>query len=216
MRTSKPEGSARERLLAAANELFYEEGVHTVGIDRVIERAGVAKASLYSAFGSKEALVLAYLALRAERRQARIEARIALYDDPRAKILAIFDVLQELISEPKFRGCAFVNACAEGPRDESRVNEASVNMRAWTRRLFIQLAQQAGAGNGEQLGRQLALLYDGAIVSASVDREPEAASNARLVAEWLLDARVPATAVSARSAKVPAKKSRPRRATTTN
>src|SRR4051812_17426026 len=57
MPATKPEGSARDRLLAAANELFYEEGVHTVGIDRVIERAGVAKASLYSTFGSKDGLV---------------------------------------------------------------------------------------------------------------------------------------------------------------
>ena len=61
--------SARERLLAAADELFYEEGVHTVGVDRVIERAGVAKATLYSAFGSKDELIRAYLAARHAARQ---------------------------------------------------------------------------------------------------------------------------------------------------
>jgi len=88
MATPKLEGSARERLLAAANELFYEEGVHTVGIDRVIERAGVAKASLYSTFGSKEELVRAYLQARAEERQRRISAVIAKHDDARARIAA--------------------------------------------------------------------------------------------------------------------------------
>src|SRR5262249_42523015 len=80
MSNGKLEGSARDRLLAAATELFYAEGVHTVGIDRVIERAGVAKASLYSTFGSKEELVRAYLAGRAEARQRRVSERIARYD----------------------------------------------------------------------------------------------------------------------------------------
>ena len=95
MSTTKPEGSARERLLAAANELFYEEGVHTVGIDRVIERAGVAKASLYSTFGSKEELVRAYLQARAEERQRRVAAVIAKHAEPRAQILALYDYLGE-------------------------------------------------------------------------------------------------------------------------
>src|SRR3954471_16938917 len=112
MSTSKPIGSARERLLAAANELFYEEGVHTVGIDRVIERAGVAKASLYSTFGSKEELVRAYLAGRAEARQRRISKRIAAHDNPRDRILSIFDLLGEQVVLPTYRGCAFINASA--------------------------------------------------------------------------------------------------------
>src|SRR3954469_13004950 len=87
MSTSKLEGSARERLLAAASELFYAEGVHTVGIDRVIERAGVAKASLYSTFGSKEELVRAYLERGAAARRERVTERLARHDEPRAKIL---------------------------------------------------------------------------------------------------------------------------------
>src|SRR5258708_2224696 len=125
MATTKFEGTARDRLLAAANELFYEEGVHTVGIDRVIERAGVAKASLYSTFGSKEDLVLAYLKFRAEARERRISERVARYEEPRARLLAIFELLCELVTEPSFRGCAFANACAEGPRAESKVAEAA-------------------------------------------------------------------------------------------
>jgi AcrR family transcriptional regulator len=201
MRTSKSEGSARDRLLSAADELFYEEGIHTVGIDRVIERAGVAKASLYSTYGSKEELVLAYLALRAERRKQRILARIAQYEEPRAQILAIFELLYDLVSEPTFRGCAFVNACAEGPRTESKVITASVAMRAWTRQLFVDLATRAGAADGQRLGRQLALLYDGAIVSASVDRQPDAALEARRVAAWLLEAELPSAAEKSTASK---------------
>src|SRR5580692_7647663 len=91
--------SARDRLLEAANELFYDEGVHTVGIDRVIERAGVAKASLYSTFGSKEELVVAYLERRAEARERRILERIRRHEQPRARILAVFELLAELVAE---------------------------------------------------------------------------------------------------------------------
>src|SRR5437763_5180857 len=80
--------SARERLLAAANELFYEEGVHSVGIDRVIERAGVAKATLYSAFGSKDELIRAYLAARhAATRDHMTQELAARYHTPRERLL---------------------------------------------------------------------------------------------------------------------------------
>src|ERR1044071_4421276 len=109
--------SARERLLEAAEELFYEEGVNTVGIDRVIERAGVAKASLYNTFGSKEALIRSYLAARHEARRARIMETLARYDTPRAKLLGVFDALGEIIAEAGFRGCAFLRATAEARPD---------------------------------------------------------------------------------------------------
>src|ERR1700693_6324774 len=87
--------SARERLLAAANELFYENGINLVGIDRVIEHAGVAKASLYDCFGSKEELIRAYLKARSERRQARIRERMAQFLAPRDKNFGGFDLVAE-------------------------------------------------------------------------------------------------------------------------
>ena len=199
--TTKLEGSVRDRLLAAANELFYEEGIHTVGIDRVIERAGVAKASLYSTFGSKDELVRAYLMKRAEARRVRITTRIARYDDPRDRILAIFDLLGELAALPTFRGCAFVNASAEGPRGETKVAEVCTDTRAWTRGLFTDLARDAGAADPEELGRRLVLLYDGATVGAAMDRNPATAAEARAMAELLLDAHAPASRVSKRRAR---------------
>src|SRR6201746_2513931 len=99
---TRPKASARERLLEAANELFYREGVHSVGIDRVIEHAGVAKASLYNAFGSKEELVHAYLAKRHEATRTRITGVLAEHEDPRAKILAVFESQGEVMARPGF------------------------------------------------------------------------------------------------------------------
>ena len=192
MSTTKPEGSARDRLLAAANELFYAEGVHTVGIDRVIERAGVAKASLYSTFGSKEELVRAYLLGRAEARRQRMSQRIARYNNPRDRILGLFDLLGEVTATPAYRGCAFINASAEGPRGETKVTQVCADSRAWVRDLFTELARDFGAADPAELARQLVLLYDGATVAASMDRDLGAAAEARTMAAALLDTRAPA------------------------
>ena len=175
----------RERLLQAANELFYAEGIHTVGIDRVIEKAGVAKASLYATYGSKDGLVRAYLELRAQARQFRIEKRLATLEAPRDKLLAVFDVLHDVARDPQFRGCAFVNASAEGSHEG--VHVVSTSMRAWTRELFTSLARQLGARDPVRLGRAVHLLYDGAVVGASMDRNPAIALAARDAAAVLID-----------------------------
>ncbi len=106
--TAKP--SARERLLAAANELFYAEGVQTVGIDRVIEHAGVAKASLYNTFGGKEQLVRAYLDTRHQGTADRITRAVAERDTPREQMLAVFESQGRQFERPDFHGCAFIRA----------------------------------------------------------------------------------------------------------
>lgn len=179
-------GSARERLLAAADQLFYEEGVHSVGIDRVIEQAGVAKASLYNLFGNKDGLVRAYLTARHERRQRRITRHLATLDTPREKILGIYEVLDRLFADPRFRGCAFLNASAEAAPD-SCVREISADSRAWVRGLFTELAAEAGAAQPAELGEQLMQLYDGATVAADLDHDRDAAKRARSVAAALVD-----------------------------
>ena len=187
MTTTVLTGSPRERLLAAANELFYEEGIHTVGIDRVIERAGVAKASLYSTFGSKDELVRAYLDGRRQARQLRLETSLQRFDTPHEKLLGVFDVMGELAAEPRFRGCAFLNASAEA-KAGSPVEAESDKARAWVRSLFTDLAREAGVADPEALAGQFVLLYDGATVGARMDRNPAAAASARAVASALLDA----------------------------
>ena len=179
--------SARARLLAAAGELFYEEGVHSVGIDRVIERAGVAKASLYDCFGSKEELIRSYLAARHDARRARITEKLAHLTTPRTRLLGVFDSLADLVAEPGFRGCAFVRASAE-MRPGSSGKTVCDESRAWLQALFTDLAKAAGAHRPATLARQLMLLYDGASVSAQMDGDPKAAATARSIAALMLDA----------------------------
>jgi AcrR family transcriptional regulator len=180
--------SARERLLAAANELFYAEGVQTVGIDRIIERAGVAKGSLYNVFGSKEELVAAYLASRHEGTARRLTEAIESLDDPRQKILAVFDAQAQLFGQPDFNGCAFIAASTEA-RPGGLVENAADQFRAWIRGLFTDLAEQAGAPDPVGLGRQLHLIYDGAGLAARMDHcDPGIAQPTRDAAQALLDA----------------------------
>jgi AcrR family transcriptional regulator len=207
--STKGDASVRERLLAAADDLFYAEGVHTVGIDRILERAGVAKASLYGTFGSKEELVRVYLEQRSLRRKERISERIARYEDPRDRILSIFDLLGERARDSDFRGCAFVNACAEGPREPSVARQVSSEQRAWTRGVFTQLATDLGARDPRQVGRQLAVLYDGALIGASMDSDPSIVDEARWMAERLLDAQLATRAGVKRPRKRSPKRRRP-------
>jgi AcrR family transcriptional regulator len=180
-------GSARERLLAAASELFYAEGIHTVGIDRVIERAGVAKASLYNTYGSKDGLIGAYLHERHMRSEKRIDTALDKLDTPREKLLGIFDAQRAFYLSSNWRGCAFMNASAES-LPGSTVEQVSDEYRAWFRGLFTDLSREAGASDPEALAAKLVLLHDGTAMSARMDRNPDAFTDAKAIAAMLIDA----------------------------
>jgi AcrR family transcriptional regulator len=183
--------SARERLLSAAGELFYEEGVHTVGVDRIVERAGVAKATLYTLFGSKDGLVRAYLTERHDATRARMDRELAArFDTPRERLLGVFEVQGLSFAEPGFHGCAFVGANAETSPGTS-VEEVTEDYRTWIHSLFFDLAAEAGATDPQGLARQLVLLYDGAGISAWMDHDPSVANAAGTVAAALVDAAIP-------------------------
>jgi AcrR family transcriptional regulator len=155
----------------------------------VIEHAGVAKASLYDCFGSKDELIRAYLLRRGALREARINERIAKYDAPEEKILSIFDLLGEAASQPGYRGCAFVRAGADANSSDS-VKSACEESRAYMRGKFTELAREAGATDPEVLGCQLLLLYDGAATAGYMDANPHAAATARAVAAQMLSTAV--------------------------
>jgi AcrR family transcriptional regulator len=187
MTSQRSEPTARERLLASADELFYAGGVHSVGIDRIIEHAGVAKGSLYNIFGSKERLVGAYLASRHDGMSERLMAAIEQHRSPRKRLLAVFEAQGQIVAQPGFRGCAFVAATAEGSHG-GVIAQAAENYRTWIRALFTDLAEQAGAENPAELARQLQIIYDGAGLAAGMDRDPSITKSARAAAEALLDA----------------------------
>jgi AcrR family transcriptional regulator len=178
--------TAKARILDAADDLFYNEGIHAVGIDRVIARAGVAKGSLYYSFTGKDDLVREYLTHRHGMWAERISAGIEAHTDPRDRILAVYDVLGALFAQPDYRGCAFVNATAEAAPDSVEAEAASV-FRAWVNDLFLGLATDAGAADPKQLAQTLVLLYDGAVATSQMDHTSTPALTARHTAELVLD-----------------------------
>jgi AcrR family transcriptional regulator len=180
---------ARDKLLAAANELFYAEGIHTVGVDRIIEHAGVSRASFYNNFESKEQLIHTYLMDRHERTTSRLLMAMEEQEDPRQKILAVFGFQADQFRQPDFNGCAFVAASTEAPAGGTIASDAA-EFRGWIRAMFTDLAGQAGAADPESLGRQLNLLYDGAGLSARMDCDADIADAARTAAEVLLDSAI--------------------------
>jgi AcrR family transcriptional regulator len=179
--------SPRERLLKAADELFYAEGINSVGIDRVIERADVARASLYSTFGSKDELIRAYLEHRMELSKARMLAAVEAHEDPRERLLSVFGVQAATFARPGYQGCPFNRATAEA-QPGSAAYEVPRAYRGWLHDFFAGLAAAAGAPEPDLLASQIQLIYDGAMLAASLDGNTGVAAAARSAAEALLDA----------------------------
>jgi AcrR family transcriptional regulator len=180
--------SARERLLAASDELFYRNGVHSTGIDAVIAKADVAKGSLYYIFGGKDELVAAYLRGRLQIWRQSVEAAQAGADDPDGKILAVFDALTDYVSRPGYRGCPFHNAAAEVPAGEAQ-QQATKEYRDWVRRSFRQLAADTGVADSDALADALVVLYDGALATAgTVQPRRSAPMTAKRIARLTLAA----------------------------
>lgn len=176
---------AKERLLAAADELFYTEGIHTVGIDRIIAKAGTAKGSLYYSYGSKADLVRDYLAGRHARWVEKVDLGIAGADDPAERILRVFDVLGELFRAPDYQGCAFSKAAAEAEAGSVEA-EGVATFRTWLHELFSGLVADAGYTDVPAVTQQLVLLYDGANTSSHLDSAPAAAEAAKAMAASVL------------------------------
>jgi len=116
---------------------------------------------------------------------------MALHDDPRGKLLALFDVLVTTVKQPEFRGCAFANASAESGPD-SAAAEVTRKVRAWLLGVMAEQATALGVAEPAGLARQLTLLYDGALVQSRLDRGPAAATAAKAAAQVLIDAASPA------------------------
>ncbi|MBO0767913.1 MAG: TetR/AcrR family transcriptional regulator [Solirubrobacterales bacterium] len=182
--------SPRERLLQAADQLFYAEGIQSVGIDRVIERAGVAKASLYSSFGSKEELVRAYLDERHQRLLARRRRAAESADSPANAILAMFDQMGSEMKRPEYNGCAFSRATAETP-EGGVINDAADRWRADILALYREYAAAAGASDPNGLAIQLRMLADGGSQAGKLDRDPALPGLLRQAVQALLDAELP-------------------------
>ncbi|MGW2412116.1 TetR/AcrR family transcriptional regulator [Streptomyces tubercidicus] len=178
---------AARRALTAAERLFYERGIHAVGVDLIAAEAGVTKKTLYDRFGSKEQIVVEYLADRDERWRAFLAPYLdAAGPSPAARILAVFDASRAWSAEHSGRGCSMVNAHAE-ISDPAHPGYAIITaQKQWMLGLFTDLAGAAAPGRADRVGRGLMLLHEGALVAHGLDVFPDPIGQAREEAEALL------------------------------
>lgn len=163
------ESLARRRILDTAAALFYAEGVHKVGIDRIIAEARVAKATFYHHFPAKDDLVRAYLQEQYDQqRQAMAEVRTARAE-PRETLLRIFDYIGKVGTGTGFRGCPFINAAAEYPDPAHPVRQVVADHRHWSRGLFRDLLADAGNPDPEGNAGILMMIRDGIVVGSDLD-----------------------------------------------
>ncbi|MFK0239788.1 TetR/AcrR family transcriptional regulator [Microbacterium sp. NPDC090281] len=173
--TTKRPSPARTRLIDAATRLFYEEGIHAVGVDRVIEEAGVTRATLYKQFGGKENLVLAYLAHEDEMLRAMFAEAGEAVTEPDALLGAVVQGIAADIRERHTRGCPFINAAAEYPDAEGSVRRLIDEHREWFRSTLEKVAETAGLERPEEVAASLVLLRDAALVGGYLDGEERVA-----------------------------------------
>ncbi|MGV2902441.1 TetR/AcrR family transcriptional regulator [Microbacterium sp. AGC62] len=186
--TTKRPSPARARLIDAATRLFYEQGIHAVGVDRVIEEAGVTRATLYKQFGGKENLVLAYLGHEDEMLRAMFTEAGATVSDPDALLDAVVQGIAADIRERHTRGCPFINAAAEYPDAGGAVRQLIDEHREWFRSTLQQVAEAADLERPEEVAASLVLLRDAALVGGYLDGEGRVSPAFERTARTVIDA----------------------------
>ena len=171
--------SPAERILAAADKLFYLQGIRAVGVDAVAEEAGVSKRTLYNHYPSKDALIAAYLTARFR--------HITPSDAPALEqVLGVFDRLERVCASNGYRGCPFVNAVTEVSDPKHPANQIAVQFKEGRRQWFKALLERLEVDDPDALATQLSILTDGALVTALVHSDPGYVRSARAAAETLI------------------------------
>ncbi|MFC3614486.1 TetR/AcrR family transcriptional regulator [Lutimaribacter marinistellae] len=187
MRTNK-----RDELVRKALDVYYREGFHATGMDRLVAETGVSKTSMYKHFRTKEDLILAVLRLRDENFRNWLYRRMEeLAETPAGQLLACFDALGEWFGLEGFRGCMFVKAGAEFQEKGHPIHAQASEHKRLLADHFTRLAQSAGAVEPVLLARQLLLLKEGAIAAAVLLNGAEAAKDAKAAAQIILNAALP-------------------------
>lgn len=172
------------RILETASRLFYRHGIHAVGVDTIAAESGVTKRTLYDRFGSKDALVTAYLQHRHDAWWLRLEERLAGASHPRA--LAVFDGYAEDVADVE-RGCAFLNSAAELPTDHPGFVVIREHKRAVQERLSVLIAEDCPQPrDSDTLADHVFLLLEGAIAHRGIDMDDHRLKQARELARGLL------------------------------
>jgi AcrR family transcriptional regulator len=185
---------ARERILATADRLFYDEGIHAVGIQRIVEEAAVTRVTLYRHFPSKDDLVSAYLSRRADHDHAQVDGIIAAHpDDPRVALTELATALTRDDFAGISRGCPFINASAEFTGSHpARLHAGEI--RRWVVERLEELLRRLDHADPVTAAQQLMMVRTGAVVSGALDANDRLSADFLQAWEKLIDDGLPRTA----------------------
>lgn len=185
--------NTRERILFVAMNQFYESGIHAVGLDAILAEVGVTKTTFYKHFPSKDDLVLEVVKLRDAWELARFKEEVIELGqyEPKAMLLAMFDVLDRWFSDDAYQGCLFLSACAEFPKTHHPVHRAAAGHYLRAEEDVRAMAKAAGVEDPETFARQWIALVEGAMTYRLLTGEDDAARIVRPVAERLLESATP-------------------------
>lgn len=176
----------REQLVETALKLFYRDGIHSTGIDKVLKESGVAKMTLYNHFKSKEELIAATLELQDEKFNGIVNAEVKKHTKPLNKLFAIFDALDVWFHGEAYRGCYFINTVAEMGKIKGPLLHLCQKHKKELTAQITSYLKEGGARNVALLSKQIAILIEGAIVQSQVMGELNAAMDAKSAAKVLL------------------------------
>ena len=192
MKTKLPKPSKRDQLIQTAVKLFAKNGIHATGVDSIVEQSGVTKKTLYAHFRTKEELVLAVLryydGIARNEFMQKVESGGTT---PRAKLLAIFDFAKDWFQQNNFYGCLFVNTIGEYSGKDTPIRQICKEYKKLVKDYIHSLCQQAGAKDPQGLAEELALLLEGATVTAQVSQNSKTAKIAKRAAKALIDNAIP-------------------------
>jgi AcrR family transcriptional regulator len=183
----KPTPGARERILDVASELFYDHGVHEVGLQQVIDQCGCGKNLLYREFPSKDDLVVAWLDRCRTDSEVAFDAATESLDDPRAQLLAVVRTIAGDTTDPGFQGCAIRNTHAEFHDPDHPVHQVSADYFRSLQSRLRRLAKQAGAADPDGLADRLLLVIDGLVTNSAILGPKGPATSAVALAKDIID-----------------------------
>lgn len=183
----------RDRLVVTAVEVCYRNGFNAVGIDQILTQAGVTKSTFYKHFESKDDLLLAAIRLRDdwETRAWTRAVENLVGDDPRAQLLAMFDVLDRWFNDPDFGGCIFINAASEYPNPHDPIHQAAAEHKLKFLDWLVERAGKAGATDAEAFADAYSMIFEGALVMRQVHGRDDVAVAAKQNVELLIKSYFP-------------------------
>ncbi len=185
--------STRDKLIETAHELFYQDGFHTVGLDRILVEVGVTKTTFYNHFESKDELMLAVLQKhdRWWRDTFQQKLRELGGDRPRDQLAAVPDVLDWMFESDEFNGCIFVNVSVQFPMLHDPAHQAAASHKQSMEDILREIAGYAGAADPKALAKEMSLVMEGAYVTRQVTGDRKASETARSLTNLLLERHLP-------------------------